>query len=140
MKACCADCDGHEDRTIRFIPSVHCRCFWLDIRDYVIPWTMRMISRIVWINSRDILCRRSFGNIPCCQLGAMVTGSVPGLFWTGMALFFDGIPGIQFASGKALKMLNDFSTYDAIYSLGAMDPVSVCGFGVGGFCIGRSET
>nr|HPQ41245.1 hypothetical protein [bacterium] len=50
-------------------------------------------------------------------------------------LFFHGIPGIQFASPAALRLLEtrlESSETARIYGLNALDPASVCGLGLDG--------
>lgn len=44
--------------------------------------------------------------------------------------FFEGIPGIQFASHEALRALQQGLDHDAIYWINAADPASLCGTGV----------
>ncbi|MBC2605887.1 DEAD/DEAH box helicase [Pelagicoccus albus] len=44
--------------------------------------------------------------------------------------FFEGIPGLQFASHEALRRLNKTLPESAIYWLGATDPASLCGIGL----------
>ncbi len=41
--------------------------------------------------------------------------------------FFEGIPGIQFASHEAYRFLNEPIQEDRIYWMNAADPASLCG-------------
>jgi ATP-dependent Lhr-like helicase len=41
--------------------------------------------------------------------------------------FFEGIPGLQFVSHEAFRLLNDLSLDDRVYWMNATDPASLCG-------------
>jgi len=45
--------------------------------------------------------------------------------------FFEGLPGPQFVSPEAFRMLREPLPKDAIYWINAADPVSLCGLGLG---------
>ncbi|MDX1500874.1 MAG: DEAD/DEAH box helicase [Thermoanaerobaculia bacterium] len=47
--------------------------------------------------------------------------------------FFDGIPGLQFATPAALRRLRDGLAEDAVYWMSAIDPAAPCGLGLEGF-------
>ncbi len=47
--------------------------------------------------------------------------------------FFEGIPGIQFATHEAIRRLAEPLPSERIYCVNACDPASLCGLGVGGF-------
>ncbi len=51
-----------------------------------------------------------------------------GEIWSGH--FFQGIPGLQFASAKALRLLNSGLPQEHVFWLNAADPASVCGLGL----------
>jgi ATP-dependent Lhr-like helicase len=44
--------------------------------------------------------------------------------------FFEGIPGLQFAAGEALRVLQQELPHDAVYWINACDSASVCGIGL----------
>ncbi len=44
--------------------------------------------------------------------------------------FFEGVPGLQFASPRAFRALEDGLPDDAIYWMNALDPASPCGLGL----------
>jgi ATP-dependent Lhr-like helicase len=46
--------------------------------------------------------------------------------------FFEGIPGPQFVSPEAFRMLRELLPQDAIFWINAADPISPCGLGLGG--------
>ncbi len=46
--------------------------------------------------------------------------------------FFEGIPGIQFISSEALRILQDGLDEEAVYWMNAKDPASLCGVGLEG--------
>lgn len=41
--------------------------------------------------------------------------------------FFEGIPGLQFISHEAFRVLNEFASEDRVYWMNAVDPASLCG-------------
>jgi ATP-dependent Lhr-like helicase len=47
--------------------------------------------------------------------------------------FFQGVPGIQFATHEAIRRLAEPLPGERIYFINACDPASVCGLGFGGF-------
>ena len=47
--------------------------------------------------------------------------------------FFQGVPGIQFATHEAIRRLAEPLPGERIYFINACDPASVCGLGCGGF-------
>ncbi len=47
--------------------------------------------------------------------------------------FFEGVPGIQFATHEALRRLPEPLPGERLYCMNACDPASVCGLGMGGF-------
>jgi ATP-dependent Lhr-like helicase len=47
--------------------------------------------------------------------------------------FFEGIPGLQFASPQAFEELRGELPEDAVYWMNAVDPASLCGTGLGAF-------
>jgi ATP-dependent Lhr-like helicase len=51
-----------------------------------------------------------------------------GEIWSGH--FFQGIPGLQFASAKTLRLLNSGLPQEHVFWLNAADPASVCGLGL----------
>ncbi|MCD4655481.1 DEAD/DEAH box helicase [bacterium] len=63
--------------------------------------------------------RDLFGSLRIMELSGEITAG----------MFFDEIPGIQFASSRVIKTLRNFSSKDELFCLGAMDPASVCGLG-----------
>jgi len=46
--------------------------------------------------------------------------------------FFEGIPGLQFISPDAFRMLNEGLSQDVVYWMNAADPASLCGSGLDG--------
>jgi ATP-dependent Lhr-like helicase len=46
--------------------------------------------------------------------------------------FFEGLPGIQFISHEAFRMLNAPQPDDAVYWMAAVDPASLCGIKIDG--------
>jgi ATP-dependent Lhr-like helicase len=47
--------------------------------------------------------------------------------------FFEGVPGLQFASPSAFQELQQALPDDAVYWMNAMDPASLCGVRIEGF-------
>ncbi len=61
--------------------------------------------------------RRLFRSMRLMELSGEIVGGY----------FFEGVPGLQFASPEALRVLADGLPTDAVYAINAADPASLCG-------------